>query len=150
MDRPQLAREYMTGSYNCAQAMVKAFANETNMRVEDLLHLAFPFGGGFGRNGYICGAVSGAAMILGSVYGPRVRNPAEYRETIYQITNTFIRRFEAQNGSFLCRDLIHFDISNPEAAKQARESGVFGTLCPAFVQSAAEILEAMLAESTLQ
>jgi C_GCAxxG_C_C family probable redox protein len=150
MERAQQARDYMTGGYNCAQSVVKAYAGETHIDETDLIHLAFPFGGGFGRQGLVCGAVSGAAMILGSVYGPKVQDPAVYRETIYRLTNELINRFQSANGAYLCRDLLHLDISKPEQAKTARETGVFTTLCPVFVQSAAEILEAMLVEANQQ
>ena len=51
MDRPARAREYMATNYNCAQSIVKAFAIETGMSENEIIHLAFPFGGGFGRQG---------------------------------------------------------------------------------------------------
>jgi C_GCAxxG_C_C family probable redox protein len=146
-ERTTMARNLMTGGYNCAQSLAIAFADETGIDEKKLVHLAFPFGGGFGRQGLMCGAVSGAVMVLGSVAGPRAaEDPAQYRDTMYRLTQDYLARFRKGNGSFLCRDLLKLDLSDPAQAQQAREAGVFTTLCPAFVESAAEILEEMLGE----
>jgi protoheme ferro-lyase len=46
----------------------------------------------------------------------------------------------------VCRDLIHCDIDTAEGLAMARQQNLFVTVCPKFVQDAAEILEEMLAQ----
>jgi C_GCAxxG_C_C family probable redox protein len=105
------------------------------------LKLASPFGGGIARRGEICGAVSGALLTLGLERG--ADTPAG-KEEIYRLSQEFMRRFEEKYGTLLCRDLIGCDISTPAGYQAATEKRVFGTICPALVREAAEIIEALL------
>ena len=69
MNKPEIASEYMRKGYNCAQSIIKAYASEVGMNQEDAVRMASALGGGVGRNGHICGAVSGAALIIGMKFG---------------------------------------------------------------------------------
>jgi len=148
MDRSDLAKGYMEANYNCAQSVVKAFAAETGMQENDLVHLAFPFGAGLGRQGFVCGALSGASMVLGAKYGKMLQGKEAYREKLYGLTQELLERFRKQNGTILCKELLNFDLSKPEELLRARETGVFTTKCPVFVHQAAEILEELLKENS--
>ena len=110
------------------------------------LKLAIGFGGGMGRMAGTCGAVTGAFMVLGLKCGATQADDKEAREQAYERVREFARRFEARNGSIVCRDLIGCDISTPEGLAMAREKELFATVCPRFVQEAAEVLEEMLGE----
>ncbi len=146
MDRPTIAKGYMEGNYNCAQSIVKAFASETGISENEIIHLAFPLGGGLGRQGYVCGALSGAGMILGAKYGKLLRGKETYRDRIYGLTQKLLEQFKNKQGTILCRELLHFDPSTPEGLMAARKAGVFTTKCPLFVYEAAVILEELLKE----
>jgi C_GCAxxG_C_C family probable redox protein len=50
------------GGYNCAQAVLQATTGRDD---PELLAMAAPFGGGIGRSGCLCGAVTGGVMALG-------------------------------------------------------------------------------------
>lgn len=50
--------------YNCAQAVLVAFAQEMGMTEEQAYNLGAHFGSGM-RHGSTCGAVTGALMVLG-------------------------------------------------------------------------------------
>jgi len=50
------------GGYNCAQAVLQA---TTGRNDPELLTMAGAFGGGIGRSGCLCGAVTGGVMALG-------------------------------------------------------------------------------------
>ncbi|MBQ7381204.1 MAG: C_GCAxxG_C_C family protein, partial [Clostridia bacterium] len=69
MTREQKAREYFLEGYNCAQAVLLAFGDLTELDNETLAKLASPFGGGMGRMREVCGAVSGMLMAKGLVGG---------------------------------------------------------------------------------
>ena len=50
------------GGYNCAQAVLQATTGRDD---PELLKMAEAFGGGIGRSGCLCGAVTGGVMALG-------------------------------------------------------------------------------------
>ena len=96
-----------------------------------------------GRNGHICGAVSGAALIIGMKFG--TTDPANFqaKEKAYNKTNELLEKFSAENKSVLCKELIGYDMKNPEELKKAREAGVFAKQCPLYVLSAGKNLRAL-------
>ena len=51
--------------YNCAQSVMCAFADKTNLDEETLFKLAEGFGAGMGNRRNTCGALSGAVMLAG-------------------------------------------------------------------------------------
>ena len=58
-----------------------------------------------------------------------------------------LRIFRAQaNGSYICNDLLGYDVSTPEGAQSAREDGLFTDFCPKMVASAVDILEEIIKE----
>jgi C_GCAxxG_C_C family probable redox protein len=146
MEKAEQAAEYMRGGLNCAQSVVKAYAAELGIDENLAVKMASSFGGGMARNGYVCGAVSGAAFILGARYG--FTDPAEpgAREKTYAKVNALIERFQKENGAVQCRDLLGIDPTNPDEWKRVREAGAFADKCPLFVQSAAKLVEEILKE----
>ena len=61
------AVEYFNKGYSCSESMIK-WAIDEGLVNEELLAVATPFSGGMGV-GCLCGAVTGAQMIIGSQYG---------------------------------------------------------------------------------
>lgn len=58
------------GGYNCAQAVLQATTGRSD---PELLAIAEAFGGGIGKSGCLCGAVTGGVMALG-LMGQGARN----------------------------------------------------------------------------
>ena len=127
--------------FNCSQSVFSAFAPQFGMDRETALKLASPFGGGVARRGELCGAVSGALLALGLARGAAV--PAG-KEEIYRLSKEFMRQFEQNHQSVLCRDLIACDLSTPAGYQAATEKGVFTSICPALVRDAVEIAQKLL------
>jgi arsenate reductase len=133
--------------FNCAQAVFSVYAGHFGFDRDTALKLAAGFGGGMGRMASTCGAVTGAFMVLGLQYGG-VTADREAKEAIYAHIREFARRFNARNGSSVCRELLGCDISDAEGFRRAQESGVFTGVCPKFVRDACEILEDMRRSTT--
>ncbi|PKN76694.1 MAG: hypothetical protein CVU52_03600 [Deltaproteobacteria bacterium HGW-Deltaproteobacteria-10] len=144
MKKYELAAGYMKSGFNCAQAIIKAYADEVGINQEDAVRMASALGGGVGRNGNICGAVSGAALIIGMKFGTTdpVNFPA--KEKAYNKTNELMDRFATENKSVLCKELIPYDMKDPQELKKAREAGVFVKQCPLYVLSSGRILESII------
>jgi C_GCAxxG_C_C family probable redox protein len=144
MNKSEIAAGYMKSGYNCAQAIMRTYAGWVGMKEEDAIRMASVLGGGIGRNGHICGAVSAAALIIGMKYG--TIDPLDFpaKEKAYNRASDLLEQFRAVNKSILCRDLIGYDMKNQEELRKAREAGIFQEKCPLFVASAARILENIL------
>ena len=124
--------------------MLSSFGEEFGLDRELGLKVAGAFGGGMARMGETCGAVTGALMVIGLKYGKTKAGDEGAREKTYESVGEFMKRFKSRHGSLLCRELLGYDLSNPEERTTASEKGLFTTLCPQFVKDTAEILEEIL------
>jgi C_GCAxxG_C_C family probable redox protein len=118
------------------------FGEPFDIDLELAAKLGRSLGGGIGRAGRTCGAVTGAALILGLAN----KNPDEAeakKETALKVRE-FMQRFEAIHKSCECKDLLGADISTTEGLKKIQEGNLFRTACPVFVKEAARLLEHML------
>ena len=114
---------------HCAQCTLLPWA-------EELQRMAAAFCGGMFR-GDTCGAVTGALIALGLVFG-------DDNAVMEQKTAQFQAAFRERFGSTICREILGYDLSQPGALDAARASGNMTERCPAFVRGASEILQDML------
>ena len=128
----------------CSQAVLAAYAPDLDLPYETALKIAAGFGGGLGRSGEVCGAVSGAIMVIGLHTGLIEPGNSATKENTYALTQQLIEHFKERHGSILCRDLLGCDLSQPEGLQHAREAQLFTTRCPLFVRAAAEIVSALI------
>jgi C_GCAxxG_C_C family probable redox protein len=127
--------------FSCSQAVFSTYAVELGMERATALRTAGAFGGGIAGRGETCGAVTGALMALGLKYGKSDPGDQAARDKTYALAHEFIERFEAKHGSILCSTLTGCDMTNAAQKQAASESGIFKTLCPELVRTAAQILE---------
>lgn len=130
--------------FSCSQAVLSAFAQQFGLDRETALKVAGAFGGGMGRMGETCGAVTGAFMVIGLKYGKTRAEDEQTKEKAYSLVKEFVEKFKSRNGSIVCRELLGCDLSTPEGARIAKEKNLTATVCPKFVQDAAEIIEQIL------
>ena len=123
---------------NCSQAVLGAYAEEYGLTSDQAMKVAACFSGGV-RKGEVCGAVSGAIMVIGLKYG----EGTDYKAIAYPKAVEFMDRFKEKNASYVCRDLLGCDISSEEGMLYAREKGLFKDICPRMVESAVDVLEEM-------
>lgn len=145
MNKTDKALELFASNFNCSQAVFAAFAPDFGIDEELALKIATSFGGG-ARNGEICGAVSGALMVLGLKYGHYQSDNNEQKSKAYAVAVEYTKRFREINGSVVCRDLLGYDLSVPEEMACIREKNLFRDICPKMVKSAVEVLESVLAD----
>jgi C_GCAxxG_C_C family probable redox protein len=101
--------------------------------------IATGFGSGIGRCGSVCGALTGGIMAIGARYGTNTAS-SEKRQQSYELSQKLYRQFELRQGTVLCRELIHYDLSNPEEREKARKAKVFEEKCSDYVRTVVEIL----------
>lgn len=131
--------------YNCAQAVLCAFEDVTGLDRQTSAMLASSFGGGLGRMREVCGAVSGAAMVLGIVKGYSDPKNQLEKKNHYALVQEFCRRFRESNGSIICRELLSGVNVTKGNAPEARTKEYYKKRpCPELVRESAQILDAML------
>ena len=145
MNHTDKAQKYFSNNFNCSQAVFTTFATEMGLDEELALKIATQFGGG-ARKGEMCGAVSGALMVLGLKYGHCHSESDEEKGRAYQISEDFMNRFIQKNGTVVCRELLGYDLSEPEDMKKIKELNLFKTTCTEMVRCATEIVDEMIKE----
>ena len=149
MTRAEEARKLFKEGYACSQAVSMAFSDVVNINKEILSKISLPFGGGLGRLRLTCGAVSGMAMILGLVF----TDPANEKDSklkVYEITRELVSKFEKQNGSIICKELLEGSNLKVEVAGKPEERTneyYQKRPCDELVYDAAKILEELIAEN---
>jgi C_GCAxxG_C_C family probable redox protein len=130
---------YFLENYNCAQSVLLAMFEHWNGKNDLIPKIATAFGGGIGRCGSVCGALTGGMMALGIRFGTNEPSMEKRTET-YELAQRFFRRFEKENDSVLCRELIGYDLSDPKQLEETRERDVFEEKCTVFISKAVEAL----------
>jgi C_GCAxxG_C_C family probable redox protein len=139
MDHRQAALDYFGRGLHYSQAVLAAFAEECGITEEQALRLGSCFGGGM-RKGQVCGACTGALMVLGLKYGFTDRN-SEEKARADMVNDMMMDRFTESCGSCICNEILGCDISTAEGVRYAIDNRLFTELCPKMVASAVEILE---------
>ena len=138
MTHKEKAVQYYQDGYLCSQSVLTAYAEEYGLTEELALKLGTCLGAGM-RKGEVCGACTGALMVLGLMH-----DDPKNRKTAYENTKQFLNDFRDVNGSYLCNDLLGCDVRTPEGVQYARDHHLFTELCPRMVASAVEILEKIM------
>ena len=133
--------------YNCAQAVLCAFEDVTGLNRENAALIASSFGGGLARMREVCGAVSGAAIVLGLARGYSSPKDHDAKTAHYHLVQEFAARFREENGSIICRELLGGAAGHGPDPEKRSESYYRKRPCPALVRQAAEILDSLLAEA---
>ena len=151
MIHSQKAGELFANGKNCAQAVFSAFSDVTGIDEETALRLSSTFGGGMGRMREVCGAVSGAFMVLGVLYGYAEHDEDAKQET-YAMVRDFAERFKKQNGTIICRELLEeAGVPKDTSAQPEKRTPEYYKKrpCREYVEIAADILDEMIAEKGL-
>ena len=142
MENKDLAVEYFSKRYHCSQAVLAAYAPMCGISEETALKLGACFGSGM-RKGEVCGAATGALMVLGLLFGKT--EPLD-RELANKVNDEFLKRFSERNGSYLCNNLLGCDIKTLEGINYAKSKNLFTEFCPKMVYSACEIIDELIKE----
>ena len=145
MDKQTTATNFFRCQFNCSQSVLATFGPEYGLSDDECLKIATAFGGGMGRQQHICGAITGALMVLGLKYGKGLNDPEEKKKYTYQLTKEFFDEFKRLNGSENCLELLDgLDMNNPVDNKKIVERNYFEIRCEKYVSDAVNILSKMI------
>jgi C_GCAxxG_C_C family probable redox protein len=148
MNAVETAVSLFSQGFACSQALLLAFAPRFGLDPALAARVASPFGGGIARQGRVCGAITGALMVVGLHAGNATAEDRASKEAAYEKIRTLMARFAEAHGTTECRQLIGYDLSTPEGYAGASEAGVFRNKCPEFVRSAATLVAELLETGT--
>lgn len=137
--------KFMEG-YNCAQSVLFSFCDELRLDVESALKLSCGFGGGMGRMGEVCGAVSGGVLVLGLKFGRGKNDTRVETDVTYAKIREFMNRFAAKHGTCTCRELLSgCDLATPDGQTYFKENECFNLICRPCVRDAAAMVKDIIA-----
>lgn len=139
--RVEKAVEKFSKGFNCSQSVFSAFAPPLGILERHALRIAAGFGGGMGRLQEVCGAVTGAFMVIGARNGNTEAADTVRKGKTYEEVRAFEKRFRKLHGTILCRELLGLDLNTDEGQKQFKEKNLSGTVCSECVRDAAKILD---------
>lgn len=131
--------------FNCSQSVFSAFSEDLGLDKKLALKIACSFGGGMCL-AEVCGAVTGAFLVLGLKYGQNNDNDNASKELSKLYVKDFASRFKKLHGSIICKELLEYDLSDINQLIAARQSGVFKTQCPKYVKDAVVLLEEIMSD----
>ena len=147
MERPEKAKQLFKEGYNCAQAVVCAFADECGLDEDTAYRIASSFGGGLARMREVCGAVTGMAMVAGMLYGYQQDDGPAKKSEHYKRVQELAAKYREENGSIVCRELLAGVPHTDGGAPEARTTEYYKKRpCPELVECAAKILEEYIQE----
>ena len=126
--------------FNCAQSVVKAYANALGFDEDQALVLASGFGGGMGGMQGTCGTVTGAYMVLGMFCAGKYKDNHERKTCSGALIREFHQQFVARNKTDECRVLLNQDSS----VKLGERAKLHLSVCDGYIVDAVEIMNGML------
>ncbi len=129
----------------CSQAVFSVFAEELGLDAQTAHRIAGGFGGGIGRQGLTCGAVTGGIMALSLALGASDSSDQETKLKLYQIVSDYMERLKGFKGSLECRALLEgADLWTQEGRDLIAARNLSERVCNPLVQRAVEEVETIL------
>lgn len=143
------AEELFKEGYACSQAVLMACAPHLDLPPSIAARAASAFGGGMARHGWTCGALTGAMMAIGYHAGNATADEKVQKDESYARIARLVEAFRAEHGATDCSRLLGISIGDPAQRQSASDAGLFKTLCPRFVHTAAALAARELAAPKL-
>lgn len=109
------ATENFTTGFMCSESVLDVLNRHYELGIgEEAIAMSTGFPYGFGNGGNICGAVAGATMALGKIFGRTVKGDPAFQKCI-DLVRELNDDIAAEYGSSLCPDLIKdYDFYEPD------------------------------------
>ena len=145
MTHTEKAVNHFSQKLHCSQSVLASFADECGITEEQAIKLGSCFGTGM-RKGEVCGAVTGALMVLGLLYGQKKAGDTDGRQRANKVDDLMMNRFKEKCGSYLCNDLLGCDVRTMKGVQYCLDNKLFTEFCPKMVAAAVEVVEGIIEE----
>jgi C_GCAxxG_C_C family probable redox protein len=133
-------RYFMVDEKCCGESLLRAGAEAAGIQSDAVPDIAIGFGGGFGLQGHVCGALSGAVLALSLAISRRIKDYPTRKMAAFQAVGRMCKEFEKRFGSVVCRQLLNGLDLTTEAGLKELLATVKAKKCAGFVKDAARIL----------
>ena len=99
-----------------------------------------------GLQGEVCGALTGAALVVGLIHGRDQADDQDAKEAAHTKTGEFVQRFAEINGAVRCRDLTGLDVCTQEGLQAYYARNLQAERCNGVVTNAVRVLLELLDE----
>jgi C_GCAxxG_C_C family probable redox protein len=147
MSKSELVTQNLKKGYNCAQAIMEAYAVNYGLSREQALKLSHNLGGGFAFRGELCGAVSAALLIYGLHFGSDRVHDELSEEIIFHLSSEHTRKFIELHGTLQCKELLGCNMNNQDDFSNLMDDDFFKMKCFRFVLDSVQILEQNIRET---
>ncbi len=134
MSRISLGDEKHKKGYSCSQAVACVFCDEMGLDEETVFKLTEGFGAGMADMQGVCGALSGAAMVIGMKNSTANLGQPDSKAATMKTVRELVAKFRNMNGSTICKDL------------KGVETGRALRSCPGCIEDAIKLTEEALAQ----
>lgn len=135
----EFQREMSSKGCNCAQIVFSYFAEKNGLDINKALKITSAFGGGMGK-GDVCGAITGAYMALGLIYGNDLENSD--RSILKEKIKEFDLEFQKISMERRCEDILGVNVGDKEKVMEfAKKNPDFKEICPKLVINSINIIE---------
>lgn len=104
-----------TGGFMCSETVVDVLNRQFELGMPDeviAISTGFPYG--FGNGGNVCGAVAGATMCLGKLFGRTVPGDPKFQKCL-DVTRELNEEVIREYGTTICPELIkNYSFTDPE------------------------------------
>lgn len=144
-DVAERALSYWNEKWLCAESVSRALVETLGIDAPCLPRAATAFCSGLSRTGGICGALSGAVLVIGLARG---RDAAtDSLEGPYALVQELLEEFKEAFGTDNCAALLGCHLGTPDGQKFFAAQGLRDTHCPRFIAFAAEKAHALLRDN---
>ncbi|MEM3153789.1 MAG: C-GCAxxG-C-C family protein [Candidatus Bathyarchaeia archaeon] len=126
--------------YACSESILMTFAEAQGIKCRQIPKIATGFAGGIGRSGFLCGALTGAVMALGLIYGRNNLDETLAYEKCMAKCQELCKLFESICGSIYCRDLTQCDLTTMDGRQKFKEQQIREKVCTKLVENSMRIL----------
>ncbi|MCH5327537.1 MAG: C_GCAxxG_C_C family protein [Coprobacter sp.] len=151
-ERTERAKAFFLQGYNCSQAVFLAYCDLFGIEASFGAKLVAPLGGGMGRLREVCGAVSASFLVAGLKFpADRPADTPEGRAAKarnYAVVQELAARFEQENGSLVCRELLNLTCKHDTSEPSERTENYYRRRpCIGYIMAAARIVGEKLKET---
>jgi C_GCAxxG_C_C family probable redox protein len=144
MTKAEEAVTLLQQGFGCAQVVFSVFAPDFGIDRDTALRISQGFSAGMSRTDNICGALSGAIMVIGLRYGSPRADDIEAKNKTFTAVAELLQKFKKLHDSVDCTDLLGYNLSDQQQLAEAMKNKVMPARCPGFIRDAVAILEAMV------
>ncbi len=138
------AMECFAQGFNCAQAVFSTYAPLVGIKQDDALRIATGLEAGMGRLQQVCGAVTGAVMLIGCQHGMIQAGDTAAKETSYTLVRDFTQQFSQVHGAISCKELLGCDLKTEAGQRHYHDNELSFVVCVPCVRDACRILEEII------